>query len=371
MKSILLICAVLVLICAPAAMAETSASSGAVFQSWSSDEDESGSQWYVPVHVAGQQGPYAWFVTAGYAYTRGDFEGDSRSIGGMLDTQAGAAYTFRNLGGADWMVGIDFNLPTGRTGEDERDLRIMIDPDLVTITSPGRGFNVNPYLSVVRQWGDWILGFGAGYAVQGEYDYSERVENYDPGDIATIATEVEYALSEPWALSLQIQYAAIGKDEVDGEELMQKGDAWLFGVGLRRTGPGWQTRFGIQALLREKAQILKSDGNLGTESRNSQGDEWIAELETRHHWRPETTLIYGLQYRYLAENEYDRTSAFYAGERQKVSLSLGLVQRVTESLDLEGFLKGFTMADDPNWLHPDDARTYNGWSVSAAISKRF
>jgi hypothetical protein len=371
MKATLLVCLGLILIGAPGAAAEISGRSGLTFESWSSDEDESGSQWYVPVQVSGEYGDATWFVTGGYAYTRGEFDGDSRSLGGILDTQAGAAYTLRNRAGADWMLGIDLNLPTGRTGQDERDLRIMVDPDLVSINTPGRGFNVNPYFSVARQFRAWTIGLGAGYAFQGEYDYSEQVDSYDPGDIATLSAQVEYALTEEWSLSLNSQYLTIGTDKVDGDELLQKGDAWLFGIGVRRAGPKWETRLSLQSLFRDKARILKSDGNLDTEARNSQGDEWIADLETRHRWRPSTTLIYGVQYRYLSENEYARSSPFYAGKRQKVSLSLGIVQRLAASLDLECTLKGFSMADDPNWLHPDEERTYTGWALSAAIAKHF
>jgi hypothetical protein len=371
MKSTLLVCLGLILISAPGATAEISGHGGLTFESWSSDEDESGSQWYAPVQAIGEYGHYTWFVTGGYAHTSGKINGDWRSIDGILDTQAGAAYILRNRGGADWMLGIDFNLPTGRTGQDERDLRIMVDPDLVSITSPGRGFNVNPYLSVARRYGSWTFGLGAGYAFQGEYDYSERVEAYDPGDIATVSGQVEYAVSEAWTFSLQSQYAAFGKDEVDGNELMQKGDVWLFGAGLRRTTRNWETRLGVQALFRGKAQILKSDGNLDTESRNSQGDEWIADIETRHHWRPTTTLLYGLQYRYLSDNEYEQASPFYAGKRQKVALSIGLIQRLAANVDLECTLKGFSMSDDPNWLHPGETRTYTGWALSAAVGKHF
>ncbi len=365
------ICLFLVSIFASAANAGIDAESGARFDNWSSDEDESGSQWYVPVRITGEYGPWAGFVTGGYAYTSGDVDGDSRSIGGILDTQTGAAYTLRNLWGADWQAGIDLNLPTGQTGEDDRDLRTMIDPDLVTIITPGRGFNVNPYLSMTRQWRAWTLGFGAGYAVQGQYDYSERIQDYNPGDIATLTTEIAYNLTHAWAVSVQAQYAAIGKDEVDGEDVLQKGDAWLFGLGLRRRGTNLETHLGVQALFRDKARILQSDGGLETESRNSQGDEWIAEIETRHAWRPATTLIYSLRYLYRAENEYGRTSPFYAGDRQKVSLSLGIIQRLTQELDLECSLQGFSMSDDPNWLHPDEERTYRGWSLSAALMKRF
>jgi hypothetical protein len=315
--------------------AEFHATTGFSYQSWSSDEDESGSQLLIPISMDGLQERFSWHVNAGYASTKGDLaNGSEGSVNGFLDSQVGAAYTLENAGGADWLAGIDFNLPTGKTGLNENDLRAMIDPDLVSVISPGQGFNVNPYLSVARTWDPWTVGLGVGYAFQGKYDYSDQSENYDPGDIFNAALEIKYAVSSVWNLQLRGQYATFTADKLDGDDLLQKGDILLIGATV-------------------------------------QGEEWVSQIQGQYTLSPKTKFIAGLSYLYLAANDYESSSAYYMGRREKVTLSLGAVQELSKTLNLECNLAGFNMKDDPNWLHPDEDRTYQGWSVTAAVTKSF
>lgn len=356
----------------PAFAADISVQTGLSYQSWTSDEDESGSQLYVPVRFNSEHERLSWNLTAGYASTSGELAGASdRSISGMLDTQAGVTYLLPDWGGIDWLVGLDLNLPTGQTGKDERDVRIMIDPDLVNIVSPGQGFNINPTLSLARRWERWSVGLGLGYAFQGQYDYSDQTREYDPGDIFSAAAQVGCDFAQVWKWSLQAQYLTIGMDQAEGQDLLQKGDTWLAGTALRRSDKTWDLGLSVRGLFRGKAKIRDAGGALATEARNSQGDEWAATLNGRYQWRPGTGFTAELSYLYLTENGYESSSTFYMGERRKISLALGWLQQLGETLDLRCTLGGFSMDDDPNWLHPDGNRLYQGWSLAAYLAKRF
>ena len=346
--------------------------SGFSYQSWSSDQHESGSQLYIPLQVGCDDDRFSWEIKTGYADTRGDLSGDSeQSVTGMLDTQAGVSYLLPTWGGIDWLAGLDINLPTGRTNLDERKVRVMIDPDLVSIISPGQGFNVNPTLSAARSWERWTMGVGLGYAFQGKYDYSRQTPDYDPGDILSVAGQVDYGFSDLWKLSLIAQYLTMGTDRVGGADLLQKGDAWLIGTTLTRSEDKWDLALSVQGIFRGKARILGTGGNLVTELQDSQGDEWIAGVSGRYQWLARTSFTAGLQYLFLAKNGYDPVSPYYMGNRRKLSLSLGWLQQLGNNLDLQCGLAGFIMADDPSWLHPDGDRLYKGWSVTAAVTKRF
>jgi hypothetical protein len=352
--------------------ADISAQTGISYQNWSSDENESGSQLYVPVRMQGDHQRWSWEVTTGYASTSGDLDSDSeQSVSGLLDTQAGVTYLLTGWGGIECLAGLDLNLPTGQTGLDEREVRIMIDPDLVSIVSPGQGFNVNPTLSAARQWEQWTFGLGLGYAFQGTYDYSKQTREYDPGDIFNAAAQVDYAFADVWKLSLNTQYLTMGMDRAEDEDILQKGDTWLIGTALQRADDVWDMGLSVQWIFRGKAKVKDPNGTLVTESRDSQGDEWLVDLSGQYHWRPRTSFTAGLQYLYLAENGYERSSAYYMGDRRKYSFSLGWLQQFSETLDLQCTLGGFTMDDDPNWLHPGDDRSYQGWSVTAGITNRF
>jgi hypothetical protein len=351
---------------------EYSAQTGLTYQSWTSDEDEKGSQLYLPIQMDSTQDRFSWYAKAGYASTSGDLDSDSeQSISGALDSQVGLTYSLPRWAGFDWLVGLDLNLPSGKTGQDERKVRMMIDPDLVSIISPGQGFNINPTISMARQWGPWMAGLGLGYAFQGEYDYSDQTRNYDPGDILNVCSQLNYTISDSWKLNLQAQYVTIGTDRVDGEDLLRKGDIWLLGISVNRSVASWDLALSIQDLIRSKAKVKDSNGSLATESRDSQGNEWIMDISGRYKLRPRTAVTAGLQYLYVAENGYEQSSAFYMGSRQKVSLSMGVQQQLSDSLDLQFGLGGFVMDDNANWLHPNDDRRYQGWSLTTLLSKHF
>ncbi|MBR9980380.1 MAG: transporter, partial [Desulfatitalea sp.] len=332
-----------------------------------------GSQWHVPIYLDGRAGRFSGHLTTGYASTRGDLDGDSsRSLSGLLDTQIGGAYLLPGWIGWDWMVGVDMNLPTGRTGRDEREIRIMIDPDLVDIVSPGQGFNVNPYIGAARQWRQWVLGLGMGYAFQGSYDYSDQTRDYDPGDILSLAGQLTYLFTDAWRLNVQGQYAAVGTDQVNGNDLMQRGDSWLLKAAVLRATEQWDMALSVQTILRGKARISDAGGGgISTEARNSQGQEWIVDLLGGYRISPRTGINGGFQFLYLRSNDYDASSPLFMGRRQKYTLSLGMTQQLTDALELGVGLKGFIMDDDPNWLHPNQDREYKGWSATAAITHRF
>ncbi len=374
MKTILFACIATVLLLSPlpATASEYSAKTGLTYQSWSSNKDESGSQIYIPVQLDAVQDRFSWYVKAGYASTDGDLGGQSnQSLSGLLDSQAGVTYALPSWAGLDWLVGLDLNLPSGQTGQDERRVRMMIDPDLVSVTSAGQGLNINPTLSMARQWGPWMAGLGLGYAFQGEYDYSDQTQSYDPGDMLNVAGQVSYDFSDAWGLNLQAQYVAIGMDRVDGNDLLDKGDIWLLGAALKRSGQTWQVSLSVQDIIRGKARVKDASGSLVTEPRDSQGPELIVDLSASYQFRPRTSVSAGLLYLHVAENGYDSTSSFYMGSRQKVALSMGVQQQLNDAFEVQFALSGFTMDDDPNWLHPDEDRRYQGWSLTAAVVKQF
>ena len=47
-----------------------------------------------------------------------------------------------------------------------------------------------------------MTGVGFGYNFRGEYDYSNKVQKYSPGDIFSIVPEVRYYFSDQWVSRL-------------------------------------------------------------------------------------------------------------------------------------------------------------------------
>ncbi len=357
----------------PCDAADFEVHTGLTYRAFRSDADESGDQVYMPLRLRGTIRRLSAEIVAGYAATGGELEGNGdRSISGILDTQLKLAYELPQTAGLDWLLGLDVNLPTGKTDEDPRNLKIMLDPDLVSIVSPGQGFNFNPFVNLARSWNAWTFGIGAGYAFQGEYDYSTDHPDYDPGDIFNLAAETIYDWGSGWQSRLFAQYATFGTDTESGEDLLKRGDILLAGTGAQFQRDAYTLALNLRAIFRDKSDFRQGDAvGIVTESRNSQGDEWLAHLSGYYNLSDTTTASVAVSYMYVEENDYESTSPFYVGKRTKAALAIGLSHEMNERLGLQAGLEGFIMEDDPNWLHPNEDRTYHGWTVSVSVSNRF
>lgn len=359
---------------APSFAADIKARTDFRYQGWTSDADESGFQYYQPVYLRGAFDRLSVEIVAGYASTGGTLTGNGdRSISGLLDTQLSIAYTLPQTLGVDWLFGVDTNLPTGQTGEDPRDLKVMLDPDLVSIVSPGKGLNFNPFINLARRWQAWTVGVGAGYAFQGKYDYSATDRDYDPGAILNLATEILYDWQGGWQTRLFGQYATFGTDTMGGQDLLKRGDTLLAGAGVRFIKrDAYALGLTLQAIARDKSEYRLASGvGIGTEAQNSSGNEWLADLDGQYHLSDATTASAKLSYVSVAANDYAPDSIYYVGKRTKTALGLGLGHTLSDRWDLQAGVEGFLMDDDPNWLHPSEARTYHGWSISLAAITRF
>ena len=339
------------------------------YQSWRSDEDETGTQLYVPIHLNATTEKYEFGITAGYASTTADLAGEEK--GGMhswLDTQINFSYEIGALAGIQWLFALDLNLPTGRTGQKEKDLFAMSDPDLFTINKPGRGTNINPTLSVAKELGDFLIGLGIGFNSQGKYDYSENVENYDPGDSYTMVAMLEYDFTNGWILGLDGQYASYGIDRQDGDDFQEKGDAWQIGGRLTYSASKWSLGASVKSIFREKGKFQTYLNTLETEDENGYGDEWQADLSWQYQLFNRTSVTARAEYVFVDENKYDETSYLYSGKRTKYGFGLGADHKVTDNLFLDGMVTYFKMKDDPNWRHPDEDREYKGWTCVIGLT---
>jgi hypothetical protein len=363
----------------PCSAEDFEAQMGFRYRAWSSNADESGYQIHLPVHLRGAFERLSWGVVAGYASTSGELAptvaepgGVDASISGILDTQVNLAYLLPNLAGFDWLIGMDVNVPTGRTNRNPQDLKMMIDSDLVWIVSPGQGLNFNPFINLGRRWHAWTFGLGMGYAFQGEYDYSTDHPDYDPGDLFTTALEIRRDWESGWQARLFGQYATFGADTLGGQDLLQRGDVLLAGAGLRLRRETYGLFLTLQAITREKSKYRHgADPGISTESRNSYGNEWMADLGGHYRLGQATTAGATVSYLHVEANDYDRLSDYHIGQRNKAALALDVRHELNKRLRLKAGIEGFIMEDDPNWRHPAEDRTYRGWSLTLSAATRF
>ncbi|MGE5239564.1 MAG: hypothetical protein ACM3ON_12260, partial [Chloroflexota bacterium] len=196
MKMLTIICAIAALSFSVASAADITAQAGVNYDWWDDTAGNKAHQTYVPLQLYVPYQDFSVRVLGGYTSTNRTIAGVGKfSMDTFIDTKLNLSYEIIGKLPVDILLGLDFNLPTGKTKLSEKQLTLIMDPDLVTITTFGEGFDVNPVVTVAKQWGSWSAGIGVGYSWRGDYDYSKIITDFTPGDILNVNAEVRYEIS--------------------------------------------------------------------------------------------------------------------------------------------------------------------------------
>lgn len=357
----------------PGYSAEFSGSTGVNFDWWDDTTKARGQQIYVPLKLQAQYQPFYLQILAGYAYTYYDpSTGENRSLSSPLDTKLNFSYEILEKLPVDLLVGLDINLPTGKTAMTIKDLVLMMDEELISINRFGEGYNINPTLTLAKELGNFVGGLSAGYNWRGKYDYSAETRNYDPGDIFTLSAEVRYDFTRFFFTRFFANYAWYDKDKLEGADQYQEGDLYLLGWGIHYNPSKWQTGFVLRSIYRNKSKFQESQGVLATEDKNSHGLEWRGDLYFNYLITSRTTLKTGLQGLFITGNDYPQDSSRYIGKKEKISLGLGATTALGAHFSADILLKGFIMHDeDSQYPAYRSGRTYRGFSLGAFITGWF
>ncbi len=354
-----------------AADTKITANTGFHLDWWDSPNNDTGLQYYVPLKVDVYYNDFNIGLLSGYAYTTHDEPGqDRRSISDMLDTKLNLGYMLADRLPVDILFGLDLNLPTGRTDLKDKDLTVIMDPDLVSITSLGEGFNVNPTISFAKDWNNWLFGMGFGYVFRGEYDYSRSMHDYNPGDIFSFTTQVHYFLDK-WHVKLFTNFTTYGDDELKDKKFYKEGDYLQIGLGSKYSDTSFEVEGLAQVILRAKSKFADNGQHFQKENDNSHGDEWIGTLKGRYFIDDKTSINSSLTLLLITENDYPESSVNYWGQRRKAALELGVSRVFCPHFTGEMNVGGFFMHDDETWYHPDSDQSYRGFSAEIKLISNF
>jgi hypothetical protein len=352
-----------------AAEANTNFHTGFHYDWWASDDHDKGMQFYVPLVADSEYKDFSFQLLGAYAYTKVDPSvGASDSLSHFTDTKLNLSYTLENKLPFDMLFGLGFNLPTGYTNLKEKDLVLIVPPELMSITTYGEGLNINPTLIFSKEWEKWVAGVGLGYTWRGEYDFSSVLHNYNPGDIFNINAELRHDFTPEVSGKVFGEYLTYGKDEVQGKDYYQEGDVALVGLGAKYTRPEWDLGFTIQSIFRGKSKFKEDGGTIvAAEDHNSHGDEWIGDVSYNYSLNEVTNLNAGLQLLMIEKNDYPSGSAIFIGKRQKTTVTCGLTRSLWSNVKCNFDLKGFYMDDEKNVYHPGEDLKYKGFSIGSTM----
>ena len=73
----------------------------------------------------------------------------------------------------------------------------------------------------------------------------------------------------------------------------------------------------------------------------------------------------------MDENGYESSSPYFIGNRDKVCLLAGLMRQLSRDFEVGFKVKGLLMDDDKGLYHPDEDRSFKGFSATASLTKKF
>lgn len=339
---------------------------------WNSDTGDDGFQYHIPIEAGGDYNNFYFKILTAYAYNEIDPDNaESRNFDGFVDTKVNLAYESVAQLPVDLLFAVDFNLPTGKTGLDAADAISISDPDKVTITRMGEGTNVNPSISVLKQWGSLYTAAGVGYIWRGSFDAADTLEDYDPGDALNISAAADYLFSPQWSARIFGSWTSFEKDQLAGADYFEPGDVTILGASATYARAAWDVTGKVKAILRDKDERQNSFGVLQPEAENYYGDEWIAELRGHMQINDWMDLNGWAQYLMIDENEYATTDPFYLSKRQKTLLGCEVVGRLGKRWEAGISLQWYLMAVDDNPSNAIAGSDFDGGSATLWLSAFF
>gem|GEM_PF-2248995 len=297
---------------------------------WDSENGAKGFQYHIPIEAGGNIGPFSYKVLTAYAYN--DIEprnAPSFDFNGLVDARVNMAYEIIDRLPFDLLLAVDLNLPTGKTKLSDAEFRSILDPDKVTITRMGEGFNINPSLIALKQWNALLASIGIGYIWRGEYDATDALTDYDPGDALNLTAEVDYNFSARWIGRLFGSYSRFNEDELADQEFFEPGDVRIFGGGITYARARWDLSASIKAILRDKDR-RQVGGAMVTDADSYYGDEWVYRLSGNYQLADRWSLGAWVQYLTIASNDFPPDALFnnnFVSRREKILLGAELVLR--------------------------------------------
>ncbi len=353
--------------------ADIAVGTGLSYQWWDSDGDHDGSQIAIPVEGNMVMDDFSCRLLTGFSSTQSDSSGSDGSLSSLLDTKLNFSYQWLDRWAVDILVGFDVNLPTGKTDLDEDEIAMIVDPEMISISPFGEGFNLNPTLVLAKSWGDIAGGVGLGYAWRGEYDFSADRREYDPGDILTLTGELRYQLTVDWKLKGYFEYATFSEDKDSLGAFHENGDLIVVGVGADGQKGDLTLFVDFHTVLKNKPKMQVGDTRILIESDKNNGDELSLSAGFEYPWGKEASFTGMASILLVEENDFPESSLLYIGDKEKIDLKIGVTR--TLRANLEGIANlGFMYMNSKKdwWFQPaEEDLTVKGFTVFVGVNSTF
>jgi hypothetical protein len=334
---------------------------------------------------AGQSGhqvlaPYAlsfdtpsWGASIRGAYGVSDRDpigGGADSITGFTDTTLSGYYRFV-AAETEFRLGLDLDLPTGKSRLSVRQVLSVQDEDLVALERFGEGFDVNPNLRIYRNFGVFGLGLGVGYLITGKYDPTEAPnDDLDPGNELTIALLGDVYATDTIRVIGRASYTYFSADERRGSDVFREGDEIDLLVTAEWRPEPWWVAVTLRDIVRFKAERADAAGRLVTESRNSHGNDIRGGVTVGYIFNDVWTAQGAVDVRHVLANDYPTGDPLRDGGRTKVAVGPTVTFTPHRRFAVEAGFRYFIMDVEASPFFPRSG-TINGIHADLRLTYRF
>jgi hypothetical protein len=351
----------------PAAADEWTLQTGIHLDAWSG-EGQDGRQILAPFAL-GFQAP-RWGVGLRGAY--GNAETDpGGSVTGFVDTTL-SGHVRLTVKEIEIRLGLDLDLPTGVSRLKASQVAAFADEDLVALDRFGEGFDVNPTVLAYRGFGGAGVGVGVGYLRTGEYDPTRDTpgDDLDPGDEITVAVLGDAYVGDVIRVIGRASYTAFTTDRQGGRQTFRQGDELDFRVSVEWRPEPWFAELTLRDLVRFKAERPDAGGGLGTEPRNSSGNDFRAALTAGYILTDAWTLQGTAAVRHVSANDYPSADPLHDGGRTKVAVGPAVVWSPTRTFAVDAGVAYFVLDARRSPIFPRGG-TFHGVHAALQVTYRF
>jgi len=315
----------------------------------------------------------AWGLGVRSAYGTSEHSpvsGPSGSFTGFTDTTLSGYYRL-TVKGTEVRVGLDLDLPTGVSRLTPRQVVAIQDQDLVTLQRFGEGLDVNPTLSVYRNFGIFGLGFGAGYLFTGEYEPTTVPgDTLDPGDELTVVGFGDVYATDTIRIFLRAAYTYYTADRRRGADAFREGDEIDLLLTAEWRPEPWWAAVTVRDIIRLKAERLSEAGNLITDARNTNGNEFRASLTVGYILTDTWGIQGSVDVLHVDANDFPPGDPLHDGGLTKVAFGPGVTWSPSRIFGVEAWVRYFVMDVEQGPFFPR-AGTIQGIHAMVLVTYRF
>jgi len=300
------------------------------------------------------------YVETSFVYNSDNSKNDF-SLNRFTDTIISTFYLFAPLPILQLRLGVDINLPTGKTDFSNDQINsLFIDniiADLVPVSSFGKGIGFSPNIIGTLALGKSMqIGFGARYEFSGEYDPTSEVanDNYNPGDSLMLLGSFMYLSpnASRFVLDGQAVFTSRDRDQTLGD-VFKQGDQYKISGRYVIPYKSLSVTLGVSYSTQGKNQAIGSSGGVVTEDRNTNNNQWETYLFGTYALAKSFSVTWNYGYKKTLPNSVNSTDPLFDGGWTKQTVGGGIIYDLSKLVYMTANISLFRLKNRGDTMQTD------------------